>query len=390
MKKIFLFGLICCFSLTIFASEVKETGRILQISEKNVFQKFSKKTPINSFATIVANKKYSYKWAPSQMTKRILGGADILDAQLSDDKSLLVIAERIGGVDKPNSTRFIMVNTFNGQIVNYYTIENRLITKFVFANNRYVKLVAIQQKQEDLNSPDAFITIDLEKKKITDEIVIPEKIVSFDYYKNSDDKEVIYYTLKDKPYFYVLDLESKSTVKEYLSTIESPKLVCSKTGNILLYGRNILEFYADNGNLINVVKTEEYFNPDFCVPLSNDFSIALFIVPNKTPQLWYGKSLQDLPVKCTGQTAFEFTTNKLYLAIQPFNAITYFNLPNLEAAKPVSIGKLKPIDKNEIKYLFSYNINDKQLIVIDHRGNISTISTTKKRWHKTRILSVEK
>ena len=46
--------------------------------------------------------------------------------------------------------------------------------------------------------------------------------------------------------------------------------------------------------------------------------------------------------------------------------------------------------KNEIKYLFSYNINDKQLIVIDHRGNISTISTTKKRWHKTRILSVEK
>jgi hypothetical protein len=86
MKKIFLFGLISCFSLTIFASQVVNTGRILEISEKNVRKKLFKNTPINSFATLVANKKFSYKWTPSQMTNRILGGADILDAQLSADK----------------------------------------------------------------------------------------------------------------------------------------------------------------------------------------------------------------------------------------------------------------------------------------------------------------
>ena len=219
---------------------------------------------------------------------------------------------------------------------------------------------------------------------------MPEKIISLDYYKNSDEKEIIYYTLKNKPYFYTLDTNSKNTIKENLSTIESPKLVCSKTGNILLYGRNILEIYANNGNLINVIKPEKYFNPDKCIPLSNDFSSALFIVENKAPLFWYGKNFQDLPVKTTGQVAFDVNNNKLFLAVLPFNAITFFNLPSLEAAKPVSIGKLKPIDKNEILYIFSLEINNQQLLVVDHRGNVSTISTTKRKWYKNRIFSVEK
>jgi hypothetical protein len=390
MKKIFLFGLISCFSLTIFASQVVNTGRILEISEKNVRKKLFKNTPINSFATLVANKKFSYKWTPSQMTNRILGGADILDAQLSADKSLLVIAERIGGVNKPNSTRFIMINTFNGEIVNYFTIESRLISKISFTNDRYVKLAAIQQKQEELDnpSPDAILIIDLEKRKISNEFVLPEKVTSIAYYKNNEDKEIIYYTLKDKSYFYIFDVELKTTEKEILSKIESPKLVCSKDGNILLYGRNLLELYTNTGKPIKDIKPTGYFNPDICVPLSNDFSTILFIVPNKAPQLWYGDSLQDLPVKATGQTAFDSTNNKLYLAIQPFNAITSFNLPNLEPAKPVTIGKLKPVDKSEIKFVFL--LNSSKLLIIDHRGNINTVITNKRRWQKTKIFSVEK
>jgi NTP pyrophosphatase (non-canonical NTP hydrolase) len=155
------------------------------------------------------------------MTNRILGGADILDAQLSADKSLLVIAERIGGVNKPNSTRFIMINTFNGEIVNYFTIESRLISKISFTNDRYVKLAAIQQKQEELDnpSPDAILIIDLEKRKISNEFVLPEKVTSIAYYKNNEDKEIIYYTLKDKSYFYIFDVELKTTEKEILSKI---------------------------------------------------------------------------------------------------------------------------------------------------------------------------
>jgi hypothetical protein len=78
----------------------------------------------------------------------------------------------------------------------------------------------------------------------------------------------------------------------------------------------------------------------------------------------------------------------LYLAIQPFNAITSFNLPNLEPAKPVTIGKLKPVDKSEIKFVFL--LNSSKLLIIDHRGNINTVITNKRRWQKTKIFSVEK
>lgn len=66
-----------------------------------------------------------YDWAPSPDRSRITGGADLVDAFLSSDETLLVVLEKVGGKEGPNATRVICCNLRNGKIVRGFTIPER-------------------------------------------------------------------------------------------------------------------------------------------------------------------------------------------------------------------------------------------------------------------------
>ena len=73
---------------------VAETGRLLELKDPAADNRGN--TPPGALASLVARPGVVYDWAPSPDRSRITGGADLVDAFLSTDETLLVVLEKRG------------------------------------------------------------------------------------------------------------------------------------------------------------------------------------------------------------------------------------------------------------------------------------------------------
>ena len=75
--------------------EVEATGSLLAIDAPG--RDNAADTPAERSAAKVAVPDKLFEWTPSPDPGRVTGGADLIDALLSADQSLLILIEKVGG-----------------------------------------------------------------------------------------------------------------------------------------------------------------------------------------------------------------------------------------------------------------------------------------------------
>ncbi|MDD3666834.1 MAG: hypothetical protein PHQ65_16325, partial [Bacteroidales bacterium] len=158
-------------------------------------------TPPGMLAAKLAEEHMLCRWMPSPDSASAIRGADLIDAVLSADESLLIIAERIGGAGKPNSARLVFLNLFNGKIIGGFELSRRRIASIALIPGQPEKLLAVQTAQPEFGSADALLVIDLRRKKIAAESeATPGRVRSV-----ATDGEQLWFTAAKEP-GYVLTL----------------------------------------------------------------------------------------------------------------------------------------------------------------------------------------
>ena len=104
--------------------EVEATGSLLAIDAPG--RDNAADTPAERSAAKVAVPDKLFEWTPSPDPGRVTGGADLIDALLSADQSLLILIEKVGGRRPPSGGRILMYNLFNNRLDNALPLEKTL------------------------------------------------------------------------------------------------------------------------------------------------------------------------------------------------------------------------------------------------------------------------
>ena len=80
---------------------VEETGRLIELRDPNDDNR--RNTPPGVLASLVAADGVIYDWTPSPDPMRVTGGANLIDAFLSTDETLLVLLEKTGAKEGPKA-----------------------------------------------------------------------------------------------------------------------------------------------------------------------------------------------------------------------------------------------------------------------------------------------
>ena len=125
--------------------EITPTGKVVELEAGNL------KLPKNSAASHLAVPGKEFIWTPSNLESRTTGGADIYSSFLTSDGSAAVIAERIGGTNKPNGVRFIVVDTSSGKVIRASKILNiRLHFASMISDDKFIAAVSFPGAAHEL------------------------------------------------------------------------------------------------------------------------------------------------------------------------------------------------------------------------------------------------
>lgn len=362
------------------APKVEATGELIAIDMPG--RDNAADTPSGMAGSVLVQNGKLFKWKPSPVSGRASGGADLLDAAVSPDESMLIAAERIGGANPPNSTRLVYFNLINNNIVNGFTVDDRLLRKIIFAGTSNYRLLAVTERN-------TLVSVDLKNGKITAESAEFEHPVKTVV---SDGKNV-WVSLVSGNYFYQLDLDQLGGVKKIRTLAGGGILLLSDNKNTLVSvnGKRV-EFYAViDGELelqnksINISNLE--IEPDQGFLLNENSQILLLAQKDKKAFMLLKDSPMEILDRFAGGAAYRPSDNMLFLNSVANESIHLFGkLPaETKAQLAVAPGKLKPFNKNETLFLFALNAKTPELISIDHKGNVWKFKILPRKWEKTAV-----
>ena len=152
------------FDREISRPTIKATGTWEKIASPGIINNAN--TPPGMLAYAVAENNCIFNWVPSNDSVRIAGQADIMDAILSQDESLLVVAERLGGANQNNSTRLVFVNILNNKLCGGFEIPERRIIKLFNLPGQNGRILALQEGQSAFQNSNALLNIDIRRKQV--------------------------------------------------------------------------------------------------------------------------------------------------------------------------------------------------------------------------------
>ena len=366
--------------------KVAETGKLTEFESSG-----KNSSPRGSAAGRLAAGK-DFQWQPSQIEGRATGGADIRELLLSADESLLVMMERIGGENKPNSTRFILVSLRDKKIIRAVTLKERRITAAAFIPGTDT-LVAAESAQPEFGRDTALVKIDLKRGKIS-AASRPEKdaVTSL-----CTDGEKVWYTVKNSTMIRELRLDGFSAEPGSVRTrAAAPGIALSPDGSRLVaFGRGVCEIFKTSPDspaaLQQSFETAGNFSPAQVLVLDDSASSIVLLEPAGQAVLYLGGSPKTLTEKCAPVAAFFKEENMLLLGLLKNDAIIKIPLPGAEPeGKPVVPGKLKPASRNGNLKLLALSGTPARAVLVDSRANVMLLEITKRRWKKTPILTVNK
>ena len=124
---------------------VTETGEFIVLPTNQPAQKKEKKKKTSAAARL-REKGMKFIWKPSVMLSSPTRKADLLGAALSADGSFAVATERVGGENKPNSTRFVLFGIEEAAVINGFTLPKELVSSIAFIPGSDSELIGIRRK----------------------------------------------------------------------------------------------------------------------------------------------------------------------------------------------------------------------------------------------------
>ena len=348
--------------------------------------------PRGSSAGRLAVNDMSFSWKPSQISTKATGGADLISASLSDDETVLLIAERIGGTNKPNSTRLVLLNVRNNKIIRGMLLKERRLSNAAFIPGSD-KVLAVQQAQTEFGMQDVLLVIDLKRNKITSQSAPATGKIS----SCCTDGTKVWYTVDRNSFIHELTLdEMKEKPVLIRSLVTDPRLVITPdNATVIVYGKNKIEKYKASAEkklaLSQIFDTVPRFSPTQALIADDSGSLILLVEPDKRAVLYKDTIPAEFSAKPAGFQALFRKDNVLLYGLLKNNAIGVITLPDTEVqGRPVIPAKLKPINRNNTWKMFALSGTPQKALLIDIRGNVTILEITKRRWKKIPVLTVDR
>ena len=365
--------------------QVVETGEFSSMAvpeRKTVKQKSS-----SSAADLVSEKGKKFFWKPSPLLSSTIRVADLTGAALSEDGSLAVITERIGGAGKANSTRVLLFDIPNRRLAGGFVIPKERLSSITFLPGPQTDLIAIRTQFAPFKTKNGLVRIDLRERKIVDYFDAPENksVTSFVCGK----KGKLFLTVAGSPVLYEIDADAFAvepvSVKSRLS---SPK-VCV-TGELLIaYGKEGVEtFRKDEGRWIAdeaLCPFPEPFEPVKSTVIDATFP-AICFSGTFEEDLWYYRkgSFRKLQERISGISLWNEPQKLLFSEAAANSKIVIFQMPEGSSLeKGATPNRLKPASRNGSFAFLGRPALKNKIVQIDNRGNVFVLDHSRiTRWKK--------
>ncbi len=368
---------------------VAETGKLLELKDPSQTNRGN--TPPGVLASLAARPGVVYEWTPSPDETRITGGADLTGAFLSPDETLLVILEKVGGKNGPNTTRILCWNLLNNRIVNAFKLPDRKLSGAAPIPGGTL-FAAAQAAQKELGQPDRMLTVDLRESRIDRESPpLAGAVRSF-----AAGPARTYAAVEGEENILVLSNRDFAGAPQNLRTlVPEPRLLLSPNGGILaVYGKGRVEFLktdTDSGipEQLSSRELPEGFVPvTGILPADNADTLILADASGKAVLFTNGLE-RPLTDKFSGVAACRTADRKLFLCIEPKESICLYQLPNeTTPLATVSPGELRPHSRGRNFRLFVLTGNkEPELILIDNQANLFRLAVLPRRWKKEIIFN---
>ena len=370
--------------------EVEETGHLIELRDPNADNR--ENTPPGALAAIVAAGGVIYDWAPSPDPMRVTGGANLVDALLSPDETLLVLLEKTGAKKGPNATRILCFNLLNDKLVRAFPVKDRKLSGAAFVPGT-TQIIATQLAQEAFQQPDRLIAIDLRTGEIKRESQpFAAEIRAFALNASNS-----FVNLKGDDAILMIPHDSFEKSPQTIQTlVREPELLLTPDGSrLVVYGNGRMELY-NTGNpvpeLISSRKIPDDFKPSRALAANNDASVLIFLDPSGKGYLYAGGIFRRLEGRVTGIGCCRVADRKLFLGIEQKESINLYLLPNeIEPEATCSPGELRPRMAGRMFRLFPRTSSaEPELILVDNRANIFLLTVKPRRWQKRLIFEAPK
>jgi len=367
---------------------ISATGTWEKISSAGISNNAN--TPPGMLAYAVAENNCIFNWVPSSDSARIAGQADIMDAILSQDESLLVIAERIGGANQNNSTRLVFVNLLNNKLCGGFEIPERRIVKLFNLPGQSGRILALQEGQSVFQNSNALLNIDLRRKRVRQigaDITENISAICTDGYK-------VWYALSERNRICEIDLNDPFKPRYCDTKKPVTKLCCNPASKSIIAVENgVCEFFSITGNglfLDGSVPLPENFETAWCMggPVQSSSAIIMDkngkgffvtlggLMPLNDRLEPYGCVLQDGTI--------------LIGAVARSPRINNIILPGGEVKRYFTPSKLRPFTRNKTLAIYSRTAAVPEIILLDDRANVFKVVLSGRNGRKSAVLIVNK
>ena len=369
---------------------VEETGRLIELRDPNADNR--RNTPPGVLASLVAADGVIYDWTPSPGPMRVTGGANLIDAFLSTDETLLVLLEKTGAKEGPNATRVLCFNLLNDKLVRAFTVADRKLSGAAFVPGT-TQFIAPQLAQEAFQQPDRLVAVDLKTGIVKREsqpfaravrTFVLNAVCSFVCLDGDDTILMIPHEAFEK------------APQQIQTLVRDPQLLLTPDGNrLIVYGSGRMELYDTTPATPELITSREIptdFEPSRAIAADNDASTLVFLDPSGSGYLYAGGVFRRIEGKLTGLGCCRTADRKLFLGIQQKEAINLYQLPNeIEPQATCSPGELRPrMTGRNFRFFARTSTSEPELILIDNRANIFNLTVKPRRWQKRLIFEAPK
>lgn len=368
--------------------EIKATGKLEKVMTPGAINNAN--TPPGMLAYAVAENNCIFNWEPSVDTGRITSQADIIDALLSPDESLLIIAERIGGANQNNSTRLLFVNLINSKLCGSMDIPERRIVKLLDLPGQNGTFLALQEGQSAFQNGNALLKIDIRRKRVRQiGQDINEQITGI-----CTDGNSVWFSALNSTRICELELDNPFKLRHY--DTKKPVMMLGynpSSKSVIAVEDGYCEFF-------NVVPSGLFLDNSVELPANYKAAWFMCISSRSNSALTVdgdGKALFISPgglMPLTGRFAPYGCTlpdgTVLMGTVERLPRVNNIILPGGDVKGYIVPASLRPLNRNRTFAIFASTAKVPEFIQLDERGNVFKLSMSSRRGRKSSILIVNK
>ena len=341
--------------------------------------------PAGSSAAMLTQRGMKFNWKPSPRLSSTIRSADLTGAAISPDGTLAVIAERVGGEEKPNSTRILLFNIPERSIAGGFLLNETLVSDIAFTGSK-MEIAGISHASPFFKTGNALVKINLKQQKITAKSA-PVKGEFTSWEPASGGR--IFCTLKGSSEIFEYDLNELSAAPTVFKTKITAPRICVAGKTLAAYGREGVEiFRQDEGRWVadeEICKAPENFKPlkalviDAAVP-------AICFAENFEDSLWYFRkdTFKKIKERISGIQLWDNERKIFFAELAANGRISMIQMPEAEETeKPAAPNRLKPANSNSSFALLKAPSLKNQMLQVDNRGNLFMLDYSRPaRWKK--------